>query len=209
VLVRVAPDCRLVGRFRVKGHPGTNRVRFRGRIKGRALRPGTYVIRAHALPARGRALVETKLVVFKRRPLPEELGAAQASNTCRSSDADGESTRGGTGPFAGAAKGGKLQVSRRTERPGPVRVGRSKGKTPIPRGVLGVRFTSAADAVKEVPAILFVLLGIAIGLLATAAMPLRFIPGAHMAAVLAYRRTFVALVGAVTLASVAVVYALA
>jgi hypothetical protein len=75
--------------------------------------------------------------------------------------------------------------------------------------VLGVRFKRAADVVKEVPAILFVLLGIAIGLLATAAMPLRFIPGAHLAAVLAYRRTFVALVGAVTLASVAVVYALA
>jgi hypothetical protein len=206
--VRVAPDCRLVGRFRVKGHPGTNRVRFRGRIKGRALRPGTYVIRAHALPARGRALVETKLVVFKRRPLPEELGAAQASNTCRSSDAGGESTGGGTGPFAGAAKDGKLQVSRRSEGPGPIRIGRSKGKT-TSIGVLGVRFTSAADAVKEVPAILFVLLGIAIGLLATAAMPLRFIPSAHMAAVLAYRRTFVALVGAVTLASVAVVYALA
>jgi hypothetical protein len=196
-----------VGRFRVKGHPGTNRVRFRGRIKGRALRPGTYVIRAHALPARGRALVETKLVVFKRRPLPEELGAAQASNACRSSDPGGESTRGGTGPFAGAAKDGKLQVSRRSEGPGPIRVGRSKGKTPI--GVLGVRFKRAADVVKEVPAILFVLLGIAIGLLATAAMPLRFIPSAHMAAVLAYRRTFVALVGAVTLASVAVVYALA
>jgi len=196
-----------MGRFRVNGRAGTNRVRFRGRIKGRALRPGTYVIRVHALPARGKALVETKLVVFKHRPLPEELGAAQASNTCRSSDAGGESTRGGTGPFAGAAKDGKLQVSRRSEGPGPIRVGHSKGKTPI--GVLGVRFTRAADAVKEVPAILFVLLGIAIGLLATAAMPLRFIPSAHMAAVLAYRRTFVALVGAVTLASVAVVYALA
>ena len=205
--MQVAPDCRLVGRFRVKGHPGTNRVRFRGRIKGRALRPGTYVIRAHALPARGRALVETKLVVFKRRPLPEELGAAQASNTCRSSDAGGGSTRGGTGPFAGAAKDGKLQVSRRSEGPDPIRVGRSKGKTPT--SVLGVRFTRTADAVKEIPAILFVLLGIAIGLLAAAAMPLRFVPSAHMAAVLAYRRTFVALAGAVTLGSVAVAYALA
>jgi hypothetical protein len=74
---------------------------------------------------------------------------------------------------------------------------------------LGVRFTRAADAVKEVPALLYLLLGIAIGLLAAAAMPIRFVPSARMAAVLAYRRTFVAMAGAVTLASVAVVYALA
>jgi hypothetical protein len=71
-------------------------------------------------------------------------------------------------------------------------------------GVLGVSFTRAADAAKEVSPLLFVLLGIAIGLLAAAAMPLRFVPSARLAAVLAYRRTFVATAGAVTLASVAV-----
>ena len=198
-----------MGRFRVKGHAGQNRVRFRGRIKGRALRPGTYVIRARTLPAR-RALTETKLVIFKRRPLPEELAAAQASNTCGSSDGDTSSSStlgGGAGP--GAGNEGKLQVKRGGNESEPIRVRPIKN----PVGVLGVSFTRAADAVKEVPALLFVLLGIAIGLLAAAAMPLRFVPSARLAAVLAYRRTVVAMAGAVTLASVAVaaavVYALA
>jgi hypothetical protein len=194
-----------VGRFRVKGHAGQNRVRFRGRIKGRALRPGTYVIRARTLPAR-RALTETKLVIFKRRPLPEELAAAQASNTCGSSDGDTSSSStlgGGAGPGAGNL--GKLQVKRGGNEPEPIRVRTTKN----PVGVLGVSFTRAADAVKEVPSVLFVLLGIAIGLLAVAALPLRFVPSARLAAALAYRRTFVAMAGAVTLASVAVVYALA
>ncbi len=88
---------------------------------------------------------------------------------------------------------------------GPIRVRPIKN----PVGVLGVNFTRTADAVKEVPPLLFVLLGIAIGLLAAAALPLRFVPSARLAAALAYRRTFVAMAGAVTLASVAVVYALA
>jgi hypothetical protein len=202
VVMRVAPDCRPVGRFRVKGHAGKNRVGFRGRIKGRALRPGTYVIRARTLPAR-RALTETKLVIFKRKPLRGEVAAAQASNTCGSSDDDtsSSSTLGsGAGPLGSAGQHGPLQVKRGGE---PIRV--DNNKTPV--AVLGARFTRAADAVKGVPALLYLLLGVAIGLLAAAAMPLRFVPSARMTAVLAYRRTFVAMAGAVTLASVAVVYA--
>jgi hypothetical protein len=194
-----------VGRFRVRGHAGQNRVRFRGRIKGRALRPGTYVIRARILPGR-RALMETKLVIFKRRPLPEELAAAQTSNTCGGSDGDTSSSStlgGGVGP--GAGNDGKLQVKRGGRGSEPIRVGMPRN----PVGVLGVSFTRTADAVKEVPPVLFVLLGIAIGLLAAAGMPLRFVPSARLAAALAYRRTLVAMAGAVTLASVAVVYALA
>ena len=209
VLIRVAPDCRPVGRFRVKGHAGQNRVPFQGRIKGRALRPGTYVIRARTLPAR-RALTETKLVIFKRRPLPAELAAAQASNTCGSSHGDTSSSStlgGGAGPDEGNQ--GKVQVKRGGNESEPIRVRTTKN----PVGVLGVSFTRTADAVKEVPALFYILLGIAIGLLAAAAIPLRFVPSARLAAALAYRRTVVAMAGAITLASVAVavavVYALA
>src|SRR6188768_3595717 len=49
MVVQVAPDCRHIGRFRVAGHPGVNRVRFRGHIGGRALDPGTYRIKARTL----------------------------------------------------------------------------------------------------------------------------------------------------------------
>lgn len=198
-----------MGRFRVKGHAGQNLVRFRGRINGRALRPGTYVIRGRTLPAR-KALTELKLVIFKRRPLPRELAAAQASNTCGSSDGDtsSSSTLGG-GAGRGAGNQGKLQVKRSGNESEPISVRTSKN----PVGVLGVSFTRAADAVREVPPLLYLLLGIAIGLLAAAAMPIRFVPSARLAALLAYRRTVVAMAGAITLVSVAVaaaaVYALA
>jgi hypothetical protein len=83
------------------------------------------------------------------------------------------------------------------------------GKRDSGTGVLGVRLTRAADAVKEVHPILFVLLGIAIGLLAIAALPIRYVPHDRMAAVLAYRRSAVAVVGATALVTVSVLYALA
>ena len=206
VLVRVAPDCRPVGRFRVKGHAGKNRVRFRGGLKGRTLRPGTYVIRARTLPVR-RELTETKLVIFKRRPLAREIAAARASNTCGSSygDTPFSSALGGSAGLFGSNDGDKLRIQRGGEGPKPIRVDTRRK----PLGVLGVRFTRVADAVKEVPALVYLMLGIAIGLLAAAAMPIRFVPSARLAAALAYRRTLVAMAGAVTLASVAVVYALA
>lgn len=41
-----APSCEIVGRFSVRGHRGTNRVRFAGRVGRRTLRPGTYRITA-------------------------------------------------------------------------------------------------------------------------------------------------------------------
>jgi hypothetical protein len=52
-----APSCSLAGRFAIAGHSGLNSVRFRGRIRGRLLRPGTYTIvpvaTARAAPLRG------------------------------------------------------------------------------------------------------------------------------------------------------------
>ena len=193
-----------MGRFRVKAHAGKNRVRLGRRIKGRSLGPGTYVIRARTLPAR-RTLIETKLVIFKGTPLPGELAVARASNTCRRSDGDtpfSSALGGSAGLFGGGNDARTVQIKPRSEGSEPSRIEKSKKS----RGALGVQFTLAAD-VKKVSPLLFVLLGIAIGLLAAAAMPLRFVPSARMAAVLAYRRTNMAMAGAITLASVAAVYA--
>jgi len=41
---QLAPDCRRVGRFRVRGHRGVNRVRLRTRLRRRRLAPGTYSV---------------------------------------------------------------------------------------------------------------------------------------------------------------------
>ena len=97
-----------------------------------------------------------------------------------------------------AGQHGALQVRGGGE---PIRVDRNK--TPV--AVLGARFTRAADVVKKVPAILYVLLGIAIGLLLAAALLLRFVPSDRIALA---RRTFSCVGGRGLLASVAVVYAL-
>lgn len=75
-------------------------------------------------------------------------------------------------------------------------------------GVLGAQFTRAADAVKQIHPLLFVLLGIAIALLALAATPARLVPSTRVAAVLAYRRNAVAVAGAAALITVTVAYAL-
>ncbi|MGH2920978.1 MAG: hypothetical protein ACRDKU_02795 [Gaiellaceae bacterium] len=211
VVIRVAPDCRRVGRFRVQGRAGVNRVPFRGRVNGRALPPGTYRIRARPVNARGRLLAETRLVIFRHKPLPGEVAAARSSDTC----SRGESRRESSGPGGGAASpvepgargAGVLRVEGR-DKAGAAADDRA-GKLGSAAGVLGARFTRAADAVKKVHPILFVLLGIAIGLLAIAALPMRYVPHDRMAVVLAYRRSAVALVGATALVAVSVLYALA
>ena len=69
VLVRVSPDCRVVGKFRVNGRVGLNRVRFRGRIGRRVLRPGTYRVQfdtSRTFAASTPGQVKGRLVVFRR-----------------------------------------------------------------------------------------------------------------------------------------------
>jgi hypothetical protein len=194
VVFQVAPECRRIGRFRVAGRAGVNRVRFRRRIGRRLLGPGTYRIRARTLP-RGRALVDTALVVFAH-PQPQGIASARNADACRSrprgqSTSSTASTPGE--PSATAASPGRSK----TEKPSRA------------HGVLGARFAErGVDAVKSIPLWLFALLGLAITLLAVAALPLRATPtrGAGMA--LAYHRGMVALGGAALLVAVTVAYAL-
>lgn len=204
VIVRVAPDCRRIGSFRLQGHPGTNKVQFRGRYKGKPLAEGTYVIRAQAL--RGRRVLQTTIVIFDKRPAPGDVAAAKASNACSSSEAFGSSA-GGYSSESAATSGSNRSGAGSEPSSGSGRAdsGRDRGGS----GVLGVRFSRAADAVSEVHPLLFVILGLAIMLLALAALPLRWVPNARVAAVLAYRRSLVALAGATALVAVAVAYALA
>jgi hypothetical protein len=44
LVIGPAPSCREAGRFVLAGHRGLNRFAFRGRVRGRLLRPGTYTI---------------------------------------------------------------------------------------------------------------------------------------------------------------------
>jgi hypothetical protein len=209
IVIRIAPDCRRVGRFRVAGRAGVNRIPFRGRIRGHVLAPGTYRIRARALPS-GRALTETRLLIFSRTPRRDELVAARSSNTCRAEAAVADRARttvGGATRSASARPSGR--EGRHAQDAGPVDVtdDRSRGRG-LGTGALGVQFRRAADAVERIHPLLFVLLGIAITLLGLASTPAHLVPSARVAAVLAYRRNEVALAGTAALISVAVAYAL-
>jgi hypothetical protein len=202
---RIAPDCRLAGTFRVKGHPGVNRVGFRGRIGRRLLRPGTYLIRARTVPANATdTVLETKLVIFRSgRPSRRQVRAAQAADVCPRPTFETiglgfgsflATSRAGAGPGAGAKA-----TPARPE---------SEGRNEQAGAVLGARFGRAGDTVKAIHPLIWIGLGIAIALLVLAAAPVEAVRGAKVAALLAYRRTAVAFAGAVTLVLVTVAYVL-
>ena len=199
VVIQVAPDCRQVGRFRVAGRPGLNRVRFRGRIGRRLLGPGSYRITARALPSR-RTLIDTRFVIVTRAN-KKDIAIARVADVCSTHRTDGASS---SGPAAGSGVGGSESSGTAASKPS---TGGSGARTPD-KGVLGVRFTKAVDAVKAIPPWLFALLGLAIALLAVAALPLRATPNGRTAAVLAHRRRLIALAGAAALVAVTVSYAL-
>jgi hypothetical protein len=198
VVIQVAPDCRRVGQFRVVGQPGVNRVRFRGRIGRRTLAPGTYQITARALP-RGRALVDTTLVVVAH-PDRDEISSGRRADTCGSNPPgqSTSSTASASTPAKPTAATPPTTQDRAEERVTPTR----------DRGVLGARFTRAVDAVKSIPLWLFALLGLAIAILAVAALPMKATPSRRAALALAHHRGAFALSGAAVLFAVTVAYTL-
>lgn len=54
-----SPSCAIVGKQTVHGHPGMNRVRFSGRLRGRRLAPGNYTITIVAVRGTARRRVGT------------------------------------------------------------------------------------------------------------------------------------------------------
>ena len=70
-----APSCEVVGRFSVRGHRGTNRIRFTGRVGQTTLGPGTY--RVTARPA-GRPRPESRVVLIVGNGPREQLNCASA-----------------------------------------------------------------------------------------------------------------------------------
>jgi hypothetical protein len=188
VFTRIAPDCRVVGRLRVAGRAGLNRLRFRGRIGRRVLPAGTYRV-----TARGSIRMQTRLVIVGLpNPRPGEIAAARAANACAAADSGQESTTGGA---AGPTTGG-------SDRPAP----KSESIFTRAAGVLGAQFTRAVELVQAVPPFLFVILALAIALLALAATPLRATPSLRLRKLLAYHRELVALAGTVAVIAVTITY---
>jgi hypothetical protein len=182
VVVRVSPDCRHIGRFRVHGNRGINRIRLRASIQGHSLTPGTYRFVARALPGR-RTVVDTRLVVVQRSSR-REIRAARHANACP------RATDSGTGAISAPTD---LAVGSRRNGAGD--------KAAVParrRGVLGKKFTGTFAPPAGIPLWLIVLSMLAVGLLLTAALHPRATPR-ELVASLALGMTGVAVVLLVTL----------
>jgi hypothetical protein len=189
VVVQVAPHCRRIGRFRVRGHRGVNRVPLGGRIGRHSLSPGTYRIVARTLPG-GRKVVDTRLVVV-RSASRDEIRAARGANACARADVSGSGSSSGALDPTGGGPPGAAGPAKRTAQ--PVRH----------RGVLGAKFARRAlSAVDRVPLWLQVLSGLAVALLVAAALFPKARPGG-LSASLAFGLT-----GAAVLLLVTIAYAL-
>jgi hypothetical protein len=185
VVLEVAPDCRRVGRFRVRGHRGVNRVRVPARVGRKPLARGTYRVVARAIPG-GRTVGRARLVVVDRASR-DEIRAARRADSCaqHSSARASDAAR----PPAGA-----LSVPARTKKsaPHPVRH----------HGVLGAKFAKGAfSAAEDVPLWVYVLLALAIALLGAAASLPKSETGGLSASLL------LGLVGATILLGLTITYA--
>jgi hypothetical protein len=187
---QVSPGCHFAGKFLVRGNAGRNVVRFRGRLRGRPLEPGTYRLIAHPRGQRANRLERATVVVLDRPPGgAAEIRAARARNECPTglspsqieftaappSD-DAQAAKGVAGATTGSARGGLLDAD------GPI--GRPLGQA---AGTL-------QEAARTIPPALFVMAALAVLLLALASMPQIGGPS-RASAMLVHRRASIAVAG--------------
>lgn len=197
VVVRVdqiAPVCRYAGKFLVRGRAGRNDVRFRGRLRGRAIAPGTYRLIVHPRGQPSRRLERVTIVVLERRPgAAAQVRLARARNACpagvspsqleliaaRGTGSDNASVLAANG-VAGASsarnRGGLLDAD------GPI------------RAPLGKAAGTLEEATRGIPPALFALAGLAVLLLTLASLP-QFGESTRVGALLVHRRASLVVAG--------------
>lgn len=186
-MVQVAPVCRQVGRFRVRGHRGVNRLRLRPRVGRHVLSPGTYRIVARALPS-GRTVGRTQLVVVDRAGGGEIRSARRADSCGRASASDSSAS---AHPPAGAL--GAAAEQKQAPKPKPARH----------HGVLGAKFVKDAfSPASDAPLRVYALLVLGVALLGVAAFLPKSKPSGLSASLL------LGLAGASILLGLTIVYAL-
>lgn len=81
-MTQLAPRCGMTRSFQFRGHKGVNRLRFRGRLGGRRLAPGTYRIVARAVRSGRRLFVTRVVIVTSGHPNRSQLAALWLRNSC-------------------------------------------------------------------------------------------------------------------------------
>ena len=203
-VVRVSPSCERVGSFRVRAHAGVNRVRFRGRLRGKPLAEGTYrlVVRARGAGADAAAVT---IVVDRGRPLgPAELRAARDANVCGVRSAvDGE-----TAESRGAAAPSPRPPGERNQQPDRAEdtLGGAVGAVGRKGKILGARFIRAVEDPTSVHPLVWAALVLSILLLMLASVPTTALANTRATVPLAYHRFEIALAGTATLGTAFLVY---
>jgi hypothetical protein len=80
-IVRVFPTCKRIGSFSVRAHAGVNRIRFRGRFRGRALPVGGYRLVVRARGAE-RAAAVVPIVIARGEASRVAVEAARSGKVC-------------------------------------------------------------------------------------------------------------------------------
>jgi hypothetical protein len=191
-VVEVFPLCRVVGSFTVRGHLGVNRFRFNGRVHGTRLPTGTYQI---GLRTKRDRLLRVTIAIFEAPVTsPSAVAAARKRNACGSTAA--------FSPFPGSTLLSRIE--------GRSAIAAASSTRPTSHHVLGVDITAPQNVVKQIGKSPFALvaLGLAVLLLAVAAMPQAVTPGGRTADLLVRERPALVLGGAVALAVGVIVLAL-
>jgi hypothetical protein len=194
VVQQVAPSCRTIEHFSVRGRAGKNRIRFPAPGSRLRLVPGTYRI---AVQTRSGLLVRhvTIVVVDRGRPSRDEIATAQAADVCAAA-ADIAATRSSSGGSSTSRLASGLAGTQRGN-------GLSEGKNTAPGGVLGASLARAARAVEP---LLVGLLALAIGLLGIASLPRLATTGSAANELLDRYRVAIAGLGATVLAAVLIMF---
>jgi len=199
VLTQVSPLCRRVGTFSVRAHRGVNKVRLRGRLHGRPLPVGTYVLTA---TVRGRPLVGVTIVVTASRPTARELAQARARNACANvlvqrvffSRTIFRQPVGAHGPIGAPVQKGS--------RPAPIQA----AAVPSPGNVLGAEFSKPAGGFDLRRLFLLAASALAIALLGLAVLPATALSDPRLGMFVERRRIELALAGAGTLLGALLAY---
>jgi hypothetical protein len=194
VLTQVSPRCRRVGAFAVRAHRGRNTVVLRGRLHGRPLPVGTYVLSA---TVRGRPLVGVTVVVARSRPTARALAQARSRNACAAVLV--RRVFFSTTIFRAAPTGSRGPVPARVQKAsGPATV-KAAGVAPGAGNVLGAEFAKPASRSDLQRLFLFAACGLAIVLLGLAVLPATAVANPRLGMLVERRRIELALAGAGTL----------
>jgi hypothetical protein len=83
-IVRVFPSCKRIGSFNVRAHAGVNRIRFRGRFRGRVLPVGGYRLVVRARGAE-RAAAAVPIVIARGEASRVAVDTARNGKVCSES----------------------------------------------------------------------------------------------------------------------------